>query len=168
MSAGASSVGPVQPAPFPMSSGPPSWTADRRPGAALAAGVLGVVGALPLAFLVPLLSRPGGDGPLDGGMWVLLVAFPLVQAGGGVLLLRRRSWRTLALSCGPGIALMALLFLVSGPDLPVLLLSLVQLVVSVVTVCLTLHRDVRDWVAERPSRPAGHPPGGRRGPAASG
>jgi hypothetical protein len=129
------------------------------PPFARAAGVLALLGALPLTLLALGLAPPAGAGGAD---WVLFLVWPLLQVAGGVLLLAGRSWLFLALATVPGIALMAFLFLVSGPDLGEMLGSVVQAALSVGTLCLALHEDSRDWV-ERAARP----PGGQRGRAAS-
>jgi hypothetical protein len=128
------------------------------------AGSLGLLGALPLSFLVLALTSPGGraDEPAGGATWLLFLVIPLLQVAGAVLLLAGRSALFLALSCLPGAAMMALLFLVSGPDLPLFLSSIGQLALSAVTICLALHGDVRDWVRDGRT----HPAGGRRSPAA--
>jgi hypothetical protein len=133
-----------------------------RPGLARGAALLALVGAVPLSFLLLALTTPGAaDEPDGGASWLLFLVVPLLQVTGAVLLLAGRSWLFLAVACLPGAAMMALLFLVSGPDLSLFLGSLGQLALTAVTVSLAVHREVRDWVADRATRSTG----GRRGEA---
>lgn len=119
------------------------------PGLAVAAGVLGIVGVLPLAYVVLWViafSRLDGSlGPID---WVL-VSTPVLELVGAVLLLCRRSWSFLAVACLPPIALLCFFLLVSASSLVGLLWPLACLVLPGLTLCFTLNRGVRDWVGDR-------------------
>jgi hypothetical protein len=136
-------------------SGAPS-TDPRIPPAALAAGVLGIVGAMPPAFLavigVALGGLSGDDGP-DPWTYLLLLA-PLLLLAGAVLLLARRSWLLLVLGVVP-VAVLTGAVIWAGAETeggsvfwPLLLLAF-----PLVSAALALTPRVRGWVSARP-RPA--------------
>ncbi len=126
------------------------------PPLALVAGVLGLVGALPPAFLAVIAVALGGlsaDAGPDPWAYLLLAA-PLVQVFGAVWLLARRSWLLLVLGVVPVAVLAgAVVWAATGtedaqsPALPLLLL-----VAPVLAAVLAATPRVRRWVAARPRR----------------
>ena len=126
------------------------------PPLALVAGVLGLVGALPPAFLAVIAVALGGlsaDAGPDPWAYLLLAA-PLVQVFGAVWLLARRSWLLLVLAVVPVAVLAgAVVWAATGtedagnPGLPLLLL-----VAPVLAAVLAATPRVRRWVAGRPRR----------------
>ncbi|WP_166487424.1 hypothetical protein [Geodermatophilus obscurus] len=128
----------------------------RMPPLALVAGVLGLVGALPPAFLAVIAVALGGlsaDAGPDPWAYLLLAA-PLVQVFGAVWLLARRSWLLLVLAVVPVAVLAgAVVWAATGtedagnPALPLLLL-----VAPVLAAVLAATPRVRRWVAARPRR----------------
>ena len=126
------------------------------PPLALVAGVLGLVGALPPAFLAVIAVALGGlsaDAGPDPWAYLLLAA-PLAQVFGAVWLLARRSWLLLVLAVVPVAVLAgAVVWAATGtadagnPTLPLLLL-----VAPVLAAVLAATPRVRRWVAGRPRR----------------
>ncbi len=126
------------------------------PPLALVAGVLGLVGALPPAFLAVIAVALGGlsaDAGPDPWAYLMLAA-PLLQVLGATWLLARRSWLLLVLAVLP-VALLAgaVVWVATGtedardPALPLLLL-----VAPVLAAVLAATPRVRRWVAGRPRR----------------
>ncbi|TFV61290.1 hypothetical protein E4P41_09730 [Geodermatophilus sp. DF01-2] len=128
----------------------------RMPPLALAAGVLGLVGALPTTFLAVVAVALGGLSAAAGpDPWTyLLLAAPLLQVLGATWLLARRSWLLLVLAVVPVALLTAAVIWAAstteeagGLGWPLLLL-----VVPVLAAVLAATPRVRHWVATRPRR----------------
>jgi hypothetical protein len=136
-------------------SGAPS-TDPRIPAAALAAGVLGIVGALPPAFLAVTAVALGGltaDAGPDPWTYLLLLA-PLVLLAGAMLLLARRSWLLLVLGVLPVAVLTgAVIWAVADTEEGSVFWPLLLLAFPLVAAALALTPRVRGWVSARP-RPA--------------
>jgi hypothetical protein len=120
----------------------------RVPRAAVAAGVLGLVGVLPLTtsaqFVVDVAGEDGDPGPA-----AVLLLVPALQVVGAVLLLYRRSWSVLAVASAAAALLFAFLFVVSPNTLGALVDPLLRLALPAATLALTLGGPVRHWVAAR-------------------
>jgi hypothetical protein len=128
----------------------------HMPGLALAAGILGLVGALPPAFVAVLAVALGGlvadTGP-DPWTYLLVVA-PVVQLWGALWLLVRRGWLLLVLSVIPVAVLTGAVIWAAeqaeasgGSGWPLLLL-----VFPVAAAALAVTPRVRRWTAGRPRR----------------
>jgi hypothetical protein len=120
----------------------------RVPRAAVAAGVLGLVGVLPLTTSAQYVVQVAGEDG-DAGPAAVLLLVPALQVAGAVLLLHRRSWAVLAAASGVAALLFAFLFVVSPNTLGALVDPLLRLALPAATLCLTLGRPVRHWVADR-------------------
>jgi peptidoglycan/LPS O-acetylase OafA/YrhL len=126
------------------------------PPLGIVAAVLGLVGALPPAFLAVIAVALGGlsaDAGPDPWTYLLLLA-PILQVWGAVWLLARRSWLLLVLAVVPVAVLAgAVVWAATGtedagsPALPLLLL-----VAPVLAAVLAATPRVRRWVAARPRR----------------
>lgn len=123
------------------------------PGAALAAGVLGLAGALPPAFLAVVVVALGGlSGDTGPDPWTyLLLLAPVLQVWAAVWLLARRGWLPLVLACLPVAAFTGAVVWTAartgagGSGWPLLLLLF-----PVLAAALALTPRVRGWVAARP------------------
>jgi hypothetical protein len=126
------------------------------PGLALAAGIVGIIGVLPPAFVAVLAVALGGlvaDRGPDPWTYLLVVA-PIVQLWGAMWLLARRGWLLLVLSVLPVAVLTGAVIWAAaraeeagGLGWPLLLL-----VAPAVAAALALTPRVRRWVAGRPRR----------------
>jgi hypothetical protein len=141
--------------PFPELRRRPGAAAVPRPAPkpAVAAGVLGIAGALPLALLVGNAVALGGfwaDTRVEWWLYPLLAA-PILQLWGAIALLNGRSWRLLVLTCLPGTALfgyLAYLLAVDGSGRGLGWYSL-ALAAPVPALLLAMLPSVRQWVATR-------------------
>jgi peptidoglycan/LPS O-acetylase OafA/YrhL len=136
-------------------------TDPRMPGLAMAAGALGILGAVPPLFVAVLAVMLGGlnadTGP-DPWTYLLLVA-PVVQLAGALWLLLRRGWLPLVLSVLPVAVLTgAVVVTATREDVGSPAWPLVLVVLPVLAAALALTPRVRRWTAGRP----------RRAPVASG
>jgi peptidoglycan/LPS O-acetylase OafA/YrhL len=136
-------------------------TDPRMPGLAMAAGALGILGAVPPLFVAVLAVMLGGldadTGP-DPWTYLLLVA-PVVQLAGALWLLLRRGWLPLVLSVLPVTVLTgAVVVTATREDVGSPAWPLVLVVLPVLAAALALTPRVRRWTAGRP----------RRAPVASG
>ncbi|MGY1824364.1 hypothetical protein [Geodermatophilus sp. SYSU D00079] len=128
----------------------------RMPGLALAAGVLGIAGVLPPAFVAVLAVALGGltadTGP-DPWTYLLVLA-PVVQLWGALWLLARRGWLLLVLSVLPVALLTGAVIWAAGQaeESGGLGWPLLLLVCPVVAAVLAATPRVRRWVAGRPQR----------------
>jgi hypothetical protein len=130
------------------------------PGPALAAAVLGIIGALPPAFVAFMAVALGGLAADTGpDPWTyLLVAAPIVQVGGALWLLSRRGWLLLVLAVLPvGLLTGAVVWAASEADEPTggLGWPLLLLVFPVLAAVLAATPRVRRWVAGRTRRSRG-------------
>lgn len=141
--------------PFPELRRRPGAAAVARPApnVAVAAGVLGIGGALPLALLVGNSVALGGLGGATGVQWWLypLLVAPVLQLWGAISLLSGRSWVLLVLTCLPGTAVFGyLLYLLAvdgrGGGLGWYSLALGA---PLLALLLALLPPVRSWVADR-------------------
>jgi hypothetical protein len=129
------------------------------PVPALVGGILGIVGAMPLAFValtaVALGGLRGDTGP-DPWTYVLLVV-PLLQLWAAVWLLARRAWLPLVLVLVPVAALVAAVIWVvsSVKDAGGLGWPLMVLAAPALAAVLAATPRVRRWVAGRPPRGGG-------------
>jgi hypothetical protein len=127
----------------------------RIPGPAIAAGALGILGAVPPLFVAVLAVMLGGlnadTGP-DPWTYLLLVA-PVVQLAGALWLLLRRGWLPLVVSVLPVAVLTGAVVVVAAredagnPAWPLVLVAL-----PVLAGALALTPRVRRWTAGRPRR----------------
>ncbi|MGY1642769.1 hypothetical protein ACI782_16795 [Geodermatophilus sp. SYSU D00703] len=139
--------------PTPADAVPPAD--PRMPGLAMAAGVLGILGAVPPLFVAVLAVMLGGldadTGP-DPWTYLLLVA-PVVQLAGALWLLLRRGWLPLVLSVLPVAVLTGAVVVTAtredagSPAWPLVLVALPLLAAA-----LALTPRVRRWTAGRPRR----------------
>ena len=123
------------------------------PGAALAAGVLGLVGALPPAFLAVVVVALGGlSGDTGPDPWTyLLLLAPVLQVWAAVWLLARRGWLPLVLGCLPvGAFTGAGVWTAARADAGGAGWPLLLLLFPVLGAALALTPRVRGWVAARP------------------
>ena len=113
------------------------------PRTALAAGVLGIAGALPPAYLSALLL---GLSRLDDGTaepaWALLLVVPVLQVAGAVWLLCRRGWRPMVLASLPATVL--LVRAIDGLGAFAVLVGC-----PVLAAVLALTPSTRSWIAAR-------------------
>ncbi len=126
------------------------------PPLGLLAAALGIVGALPPAFLAVMAVALGGltaDAGPDPWTYLLLVA-PVLQVWGALWLLARRGWLLLVLAVVPVAVLTAAVVWAAtrteeagSPGWPLLLL-----VTPVLAAVLAATPRVRRWVAGRPRR----------------
>ena len=126
------------------------------PPLALLAGILGLVGALPPAFLATVAVALGGltaDAGPDPWTYVLLVV-PLLQIWAAVWLLSRRGWLPLVLAVLPVAVLTgAVIWAASATeDAGGLGWPLLMLVAPVLAAVLATTPRVRRWVTGRPGR----------------
>ncbi|MGY1638090.1 hypothetical protein ACI78V_15700 [Geodermatophilus sp. SYSU D00742] len=137
----------------PVDDVPPSD--PRMPGPALAAGVLGIVGALPPAFVALSAVALGGltaDAGPDPWTYLLVVA-PVLQLWGALWLLARRGWLLLVLSVVPVAVLTgAVIWAAARTETGGSAWPLLLLVLPVLAAALALTRRVRRWIAGRPRR----------------
>ncbi len=134
---------------------PAAPTDPRMPGLAIAAGVLGILGAVPPLFVAVLAVALGGLSADTGpDPWTyLLLAAPAVQLAGALWLLARRGWLLLVLSVLPVAMLTGAVIVTAAEDdagglgLPLLLVAAAGLAAA-----LALTPRVRRWVAGRPRR----------------
>ncbi|SET01767.1 hypothetical protein [Geodermatophilus poikilotrophus] len=129
---------------------------SRIPPLGIVAAVLGLVGALPPAFLAVIAVALGGlsaDAGPDPWTYLLLLA-PLLQVWGAVWLLARRSWLFLVLAVVPVAALAgAVVWAATGTeDAGNAALPLLLLVAPLLAAVLAATPRVRRWVAARPRR----------------
>jgi hypothetical protein len=121
------------------------------PRAAVAAGALGLVGAVPLTtsaqYVVDVAGQDGSSGAV-----ALLLLVPALQVVGAVLRLYRRSWVLLAAASAAAALLFAFLFVVSPNSMAALLDPLLRLTLPAATLVLTLGQPVRHWVGDRTRR----------------
>jgi peptidoglycan/LPS O-acetylase OafA/YrhL len=125
------------------------------PGLALAAGIIGIVGAVPLMFVAVLAVALGGlsadTGP-DPWTYLLILA-PLLEVFGAVWLLARRSWLPLVLALVPTVVLtVAVIVTAAGQDSEGLGWPLLLVAGPAVAAALALAPSVRRWTAGRPRR----------------
>ena len=126
------------------------------PPLGLLAAVLGIIGALPPAFLAVMAVALGGltaDAGPDPWTYLLLVA-PVLQVGGATWLLARRGWLPLVLAVIPVAVLTAAVVWAARvtEDAGSLGWPLLLLVVPVLAAVLAATPRVRRWVAGRPRR----------------
>jgi hypothetical protein len=147
--------GPAQPYPEPRA--PRDGFAagsGRMPRTALAAGVLSLVGVIPLALLT-------GAAVMFGGLWgdaavewwlYLLPVIPLLELWGAIWLLSRRGWRLPALSLVPGVGMFVVMLGAQLTHRDGLGLGwyVLALVVPLFALALTPAPSVRRWIARRP------------------
>ncbi len=128
----------------------------RIPPLGLVAVVLGIIGALPPAFLAVMAVALGGltaDAGPDPWTYLLLLA-PVLQVWGALWLLARRGWLLLVLAVVPVAVLTAAVVWsatvtegAGSPGWPLLLL-----VAPVLAAVLSATPRVRRWVTGRPRR----------------
>ncbi|MGY1689633.1 hypothetical protein [Geodermatophilus sp. SYSU D01105] len=132
----------------------------RTPGLALAAGVLGILGAVPLLFVAVFAVALGGlsaDSGPDPWTYLLLLA-PVVQLAGALWLLLRRGWLPLVLSVLPVAVLTGAVVVAAtredagSPAWPLMLVAL-----PVLAAALALTPRVRRWTAGRSRRASAAP-----------
>lgn len=150
--------GPAQPYPEPRAPrGGFGVGTGRMPRIALAAGVLGIVGVVPLALLTVAAVTFGGLWGDDAVEWwlYLLPVIPLLELWGAILLLNRRSWRLPALSFVPGVGMFAVMLGAQLTDRDGLGLGwyVLTLVVPLLALALTPAPSVRRWIARGPRGP---------------
>jgi peptidoglycan/LPS O-acetylase OafA/YrhL len=126
------------------------------PPLALVAVVLGLVGALPPAFLAVMAVALGGltaDAGPDPWTYLLLLA-PVLQVLGALLLLARRSWLLLVLAVVPVAVLTGAVVwaATATEDVGSTGWPLLLLVAPVLAAVLAATPRVRRWVAGRPRR----------------
>lgn len=146
--------GPDRPFPEPRRRTAPVDPATRpAPPAAIAAGVLGIAGALPLALLVGAAVALGGlwtDVRVEWWLYPLLAA-PVAQVGSAIVLLTGRGWRLLVVSCLPATALFGYLLHVRFAEADGLGLGYVTFALGapLPAMLLAATPPVRRWVAAR-------------------
>ncbi|MFW3169039.1 hypothetical protein [Geodermatophilus sp. CPCC 206100] len=125
------------------------------PGLALAAGIVGIIGAVPLLFVAVLAVALGGlsaDSGPDPWTYLLILA-PLLQLFGAVCLLVRRGWLPLVLALVPTVVLtVAVIVTAAGQGSEGLGWPLLLVAGPVVAAALALAPSVRRWIAGRPRR----------------
>jgi hypothetical protein len=126
----------------------------RMPGAALAAGLLGVVGVAPLVPLTIAAVMFGGfwgDATVEWYDYLLPVA-PVLELWGAIWLLGRRGWRFPALTFLPGTAIFGIMVAAQLTHKEGLALGwyVLALALPLFALVLTPARSVRRWTRTRP------------------
>ncbi|SFL18265.1 hypothetical protein [Geodermatophilus ruber] len=126
----------------------------RMPGLALAAGLVGFLGALPPALLAVVAIALGGlSGDAGPDPWTyLLVAAAVLQVAAAAWLVARRAWWPLVLAVLP-LAVFTGAVIAAGQGDGGRAWPLLLLVLPVIAAGLALTPPVRRWVTGRP-RPA--------------
>lgn len=119
------------------------------PAPARAAGVLGLLGALPLGFMAVIALAFSTDSGTVPAAFALLLLVPLLPAVGSILLLCRRAWPFFLVSCVPGVLVFGWLLWSAGGDVTAFLGAQAAVALPAVALVCGLVPSVRRWVARR-------------------